>query len=331
MGQAKENIIVMGGGAWGSALTHSLSFNNHLNLQCLVRSEDTKRALQKGHISQLPNSALTTPIHATTDAACLGKADMIYLVLPASATQDALALIADKAPANCPVILCAKGLVSAPDEAGTLQHYFLPEFMRQAAPSRPFAMLSGPSFADEVLTDLPAALVAASSHDTLSNRVNAHFAPSHLRIYSSDDVIGVAIGGAVKNVIALAAGICEGLQLGDNARAALITRGLAETARLIKVTGGKPATISGLAGIGDLMLSASGPHSRNMAYGLALGRGVPVPDSLSEGARTAPLLAQKATALGLDMPITHSVAQALAGASLRDLMTDLLARPSVKE
>lgn len=319
-----NRIIVMGGGAWGAAITSALSQNTSLDVSCLVRDEATRDALQNGYVPRLDNMALPHPIKASCDSASLGTADMIYLVLPASASISALSQIDDFAPADCPIIHCAKGLVSDGDGPALL----LPEYMETHAANRPFALLSGPSFADEVIKGLPCALVAASARLALCDEIISHFAKTHLRLYGGKDVIGVAVGGAVKNVIALAAGIAFGLGLGDNAKAALITRGLAETGRLIKALGGDAATLSGLAGIGDLTLSAAGPHSRNMAYGIALGKGEPLPPALAEGARTAPLLAQRATALAVEMPITQAVAKALAGADLKALITDLLARPA---
>ncbi len=319
-----NHIIVMGGGAWGAALTSALSRNASLDVQCLVRDDATRDALKKGYVPRLDNMALHQRVEATSDSAALRTADMIYLVLPASASISALAQIQSLAPADCPIVLCAKGLVSEQDKHA----FLLPEYMTIFAPNRPFALLSGPSFADEVIKGLPCALVAASDKPALSDEILRHFAPTHLRLYGGKDVIGVAVGGAVKNVIALGAGIAFGLGLGDNAKAALITRGLAETGRLIKALGGDSKTLSGLAGIGDLTLSAAGPHSRNMAYGIALGRDEPLPLALAEGARTAPLLAQRAKALGIEMPITQAVAEALEGADLKQLITHLLARPA---
>ena len=323
----KRQIIVMGGGAWGAALAMALSLNDEIITRCLVRDEATANALSKGTVPRLAHMPLSTPIRATCDDTCLADADAIYLVLPAAATVEALALITRISKAECPVILCAKGLIDTPDHSSL----FLPEFMAHYAISRPFALLSGPSFADEVIKGLPAALVCASDSQPLSEQVVADFLPSHLRLYSGDDPIGVAVGGAVKNVIALAAGICAGLGLGDNAKAALLTRGLAETGRLISALGGNPMSLTGLAGIGDLSLTAAGPHSRNMAYGLALGAGDPLPSALAEGARTAPMLAQRARELQIEMPITQAVAKALTGADLPQLITDLLARKAVRE
>ena len=324
------NIIVMGGGSWGAAITYSLGQNAAVSVTCLVRDETTASALNKGVVPRLNDAVLPTPILAKTTTNCLADADMIYIVLPAAATMEALVQIEQYAPSDCPVILCAKGLVTSTNET-EVSPLFLPEVMNNRPIKRPYAILSGPSFADEVIQNLPAALVCASHDNAVCTAVSHQFSSSNLRIYLSDDPIGVAIGGAIKNIIALASGICDGLGLGDNAKAALITRGLAETGRLINALGGKKETISGLAGIGDLVLSASGPHSRNMAYGLALGQGKALPSSLSEGARSAPLMVDRALALDIEMPITNAVSKALSGEPLSALITDLLARPTVKE
>ena len=322
-----KQTIIMGGGAWGAAIASCLSLNPQLTTSVLVRSQATAEALREGIVPRLNDMALPQPLEASLSPEILQKAEMIYLVLPASATEEAMATIAQYAPAECPVILCAKGLIEDTDKGGL----FLTDYMKQAYPARRFGLLSGPSFADEIIKSLPAALVVASDDSALADEVLSDFEPSHLRLYKGHDPIGVAIGGAVKNVIALAAGISAGLGLGDNAKAALITRGLSETARLITALGGHPKTITGLAGIGDLILSASGPHSRNMAYGMALGQGKPVPDALSEGARTAPLLAKRAEIEQLDMPITKAVTKALEGADLQTIISDLLARPRAEE
>ena len=322
-----QNIVVMGGGAWGAGIANVLSANDALSVSCLVRDEACCAALRSGYVPRLDNMALPAPINASTDPSCLASADGIYLVLPAAATLQAMALIDAHARQECPVIHCAKGLLDAPSQTGML----LPEYMAQFAPHRPFAMLSGPSFADEVIKGLPCALVASSDDGTLCDSLISHFTAPHMRLYKGADPIGVAVGGAVKNVIALGAGIAAGLGLGDNAKAALITRGLAETGRLIDALGGDIKTLNGLAGIGDLTLTATGPHSRNMAYGLALGSGAPLPSALAEGARTAPLLAHRATSLGIEMPITKAVSKALDGADLTQLITALLARPTVTE
>lgn len=327
----KRTALIIGGGAWGSAIATALSYQKHLDVQLLVRDEATCDALASHQVPRLPDITLPHALSATTQPSALIEADIIYLVVPASATLEALELIENYASADCPVVLCAKGLVSYQSSAHSIDHLFLPEIMTRGAPLRPYAILSGPSFADEVIANLPAALVAASTDHALCDAISSDFEASKMRIYGSDDPMGVAIGGAIKNIIALAAGICAGLHLGDNAKAALITRGLAETARLITAFDGQAQTISGLAGIGDLALTAAGPHSRNMAYGIALGKGTTLPNNLCEGARSAPLLAARTTKLDIDMPITKAVAKALSGAPLDQLIADLLARPRVKE
>ena len=321
------NIIVIGGGGWGAAIASQLAKNTNQSVTILVRDSATKQALSAGQIPRLPDCALPVPLSATTDEMLLCKADAVYLVLPAAANEQALAMITHHTRQDVPVILCAKGLIEDTEK----DSLFLSEYMESRHQERPYALLSGPSFADEVLRGLPAALVAASHDEAVKEQMINHFSASDLRLYNGSDPIGVAIGGAVKNIIALAAGISTGLGLGDNARAALITRGLAETARLTHHLGGDKNTLSGLAGIGDLLLSATGPHSRNMAYGMALGAGTNLPDQLCEGARSAPLLAKRAEKEGIEMPVTKAVARALEGDNLTDILSHLLARPAVRE
>jgi glycerol-3-phosphate dehydrogenase (NAD(P)+) len=203
----------------------------------------------------------------------------------------------------------------------------MPELARQMLPDSPHVILSGPTFADEVMLGLPAAITAASADKQAIAAIQQAFAGSHLRVYANHDPVGVAIGGAMKNVIAIAAGCAAGLGLGDNARAALITRGLAEMARFAAAAGAQPDTIYGLSGAGDLALSCAGPHSRNMAYGLALGRGETPPDGLAEGRHSVAVLAARGAALGVELPITSGVDSVVNhGADLRHVVASLLAR-----
>lgn len=298
-----QTIIVMGGGSWGTALAHQLRRNNQNSCRILVRSAQTADDLARGHIRQLAHVKDIAGFDVCRDERCLSTADFIYLVLPVSAHAESLQQINDHAPPSCPVVLCAKGMIADADKGGV----FLPEYVQQYLHNRPVAVLTGPSFADEVLTDLPTALLAASHTPGLSMQIAAHFSASTLRLYHGTDVIGAALGGAVKNVIAIAAGICTGQGLGDNARAGLITRGLAETMRLASHLGADSRTISGLAGMGDLVLSCSGPHSRNMAFGMALGRGEPVPPSLAEGRFSAAKLRARAEHENIELPICFAV------------------------
>ena len=322
------NIVVIGGGSWGAALAHQLRRNKQLNCKILVRSAQTASDLARGHIRQLPAISDLPAFTVTDEAACLAEADFIYLVLPVAAHTDSLAQIQAYAPADTPVVLCAKGLVGDAEKGGL----FLPEYAEARLDGRPTAVLTGPSFADEVLSDLPTALLAASRSQDVSAKVVSHFSASSLRLYQGTDTIGAALGGAVKNVIAIAAGICTGQGLGDNARAGLITRGLAETMRLAEHLGADSRTISGLAGMGDLVLSCSGPHSRNMAYGLALGRGEAVPLSLAEGRFSAAKLRARAEHESIELPICFAVDDIVnRQADIRARITALLSRQAGQE
>ena len=204
--------------------------------------------------------------------------------------------------------------------------------MAQHYPNRRFAILTGPSFADEVLQDKPTALLAASADDTLSEQISAHFSTPSLRIYQGHDVVGAALGGAIKNIIAIAAGIAAGQSLGDNARAGLVTRGLAETTRFASQLGAQPATIMGLAGMGDLVLSCSNQHSRNMAYGFALGSGAAIISQLAEGRYSAARLVKRAEQAGITMPICEAVNMIVNhGADIPQTIACLLARQAGTE
>ena len=323
-----QKIIIIGGGSWGAALAHQLRKNAALDCQILVRSQQTAADLATGHIRQLPEVTGLDSFQVTDDARCLQAADMIYLVLPASAHEESFKAIKAFAPAGIPIVLCAKGLVSDPNKGGL----FLPEYVRAHLIGHPLAILTGPSFADEVLRDLPTALLAASDTAGVPAQIAAQFSPSSLRLYQGKDMIGAALGGAVKNVIAIAAGICAGQGLGDNARAGLITRGLAETARLASQLGADNRTISGLAGIGDLVLSCSGPHSRNMAFGFALGSGKPVPLSLAEGRFSAAKLRARAKYECIELPICFAVDDIVNGnADINTRISGLLSRQAGQE
>ena len=312
---------IIGGGSWGSALAHALRCGTAAP-SLLVRDEATVSALAAGRCRQLADLPARPPFEATTDPAILSDSDMILVVLPVAATPDTLRLIAARAAPTTPVVLCAKGLVMDGDRP-----LLMPELATRMLPDTPHVILSGPTFADEVMLGLPAAITAASTDEQAVAAVQQAFAGSHLRVYANRDPEGVAIGGAMKNVIAIAAGCAAGLGLGDNARAALITRGLAEMARLAAAAGARPDTIYGLSGAGDLALTCAGPHSRNMAYGLALGRGETPPDRLAEGRHSVAALAARGAALGVDLPITSGVDSVINhGADLGAVVASLLAR-----
>jgi glycerol-3-phosphate dehydrogenase (NAD(P)+) len=316
-----SRVAVIGSGAWGTALAaQAARAGNDVTLW--AREPTRARAIAETRENpRLPGIALDPAISVTADLAAI-TADLFLLAVPVQH----LRAVAQDVPAG-PAVICAKGI-----EASSL---LLPsEMLAELAPARPLAVLSGPNFAAEIARGLPAAAVIAAREASLRLSVMARLASDQFRLYGNDDPIGAELGGAAKNVIAIAAGAVIGAGLGENARAALITRGLAEMARLARALGGKPETMTGLSGLGDLVLTATGPMSRNFSLGLALGRGEALAAVLAhqrgvtEGVATAPALVARAAKAGCDVPICAAVAAVLAGrASLRAAMMALLARP----
>ena len=321
-----RRVRVIGGGSWGSALAAALHDAGN-DVAVLVRDEATVRLLAEGRCHQLADIPPVGPIAASTDPAILDEADLVLLVVPVGATAATIETAHSRTGTEAPLVLCAKGMAMTADGAR-----LMPELADAMAPGRPSVLLSGPSFADEVMRGLPAAVVAAGTDSAAVEMVQQSFRASQLRVYASDDPLGVAIGGTMKNVIAIAAGCAIGLGLGDNARAAIITRGLAEMARLASAEGADAKTIYGLSGAGDLALSCAGPHSRNMAYGLALGRGETPDARLAEGRNTVAALAARGRETGIELPITNGVDRVVnGGAALGDVVASLLARPARSE
>jgi len=251
----------------------------------------------------------------------------VLLVCPAQAVRE----VAAQLTSHAPVVICAKGI-----EAGS--GLLMPELLGEVLPGRPIAMLSGPSFAEEVVRGLPTAVSIATIDEELGRVLAGSLAGGFFRPYWTNDVLGVALGGAVKNVLAIAAGIVEGRGLGHNAAAALITRGFAEIARLGQAMGAQLETLTGLSGLGDIVLTCHGPLSRNRSLGLALGQGVSLSDYMSgrrqvvEGAATAPAVLARAQCLGIEMPICAAVDAILhREATLDEAIRALLARPLRRE
>ena len=321
-----RRVRVIGGGGWGSALAAALHDAGN-DVAVLVRDEATVRFLAEGRCRQLADIPPVGPIAASTDPAILDEADLVLPVVPVGPTAATIETAHHRTGTEAPLVLCAKGMAMTADGAR-----LMPELAHAMAPGRPSVLLSGPSFADEVMRGLPAAVVAAGTDSAAVEMVQQSFRASQLRVYASDDPLGVAIGGTMKNVIAIAAGCAIGLGLGDNARAAIITRGLAEMARLAAAEGAETETIYGLSGAGDLALSCAGPHSRNMAYGLALGRGETPDARLAEGRNTVAALAARGHETGVELPITNGVDRVVnGGAPLGDVVASLLARPAGSE
>ena len=305
------NIAILGAGAWGTALAISLSARHRVTLW--ARDAGQISAMSKSHLNQryLPDISLPQELHLTADlGTALSDAELILIVVPIAALRITLLQIAQLS-VTTPIIWACKGFEA---ESSLLPHQVVAESLPQ---NYPCGVLSGPSFALEVARSLPTALTLASGDGEFARRTAQSLHHACLRIYSSTDVIGVEVGGAVKNVLAIAAGISDGLGFGYNARAALITRGLAEMTRLGLKLGGSAETLGGLSGAGDLILTCTGDLSRNRQVGMLLAQQLALPDILrqlghvAEGVytvREVHLLAQR---LGVNMPITEAVYRVL--------------------
>ena len=322
----KDHIAIIGAGAWGTALAIQA---HRAGQRAMLWARDPARAalieLSRANERLLPGVTLPADITITADAGqALNRAALILLVVPAQALRPVLQRLP---PLPAPVLICAKGV-----EAGSLM---LPlEIHAQTHPGMAAGVLSGPNFAHEVARGLPAAAVVASHDAGLRALGVARLGSAGFRLYGGDDAVGAEIGGAAKNVIAIAAGAVMGAGLGENARAALITRGLAEIARLATALGGRADTVAGLSGLGDLLLTATGPGSRNTSLGMALGRGESLTEILAarqgvtEGVTTAPALVARAAQLGVDLPICAAVAELVRGrVTVQEAVARLLARP----
>lgn len=304
-------ITLLGAGAWGSAMAVSAALRHEV---CLwVRDPAQCAAMQAAHRNQryLPEIALPATLALTSDrSAALAHAagGLTVVATPMAGLREALVGLPDARP----VLWLSKGFESG---SGALGH----EVARALRPGAACGVLSGPSFALEVARGQPTALVAASEDDALAAQAVEAFHGDALRVYSSRDVVGVEVGGAVKNVLAIAVGALDGLHLGLNARAALITRGLAEVTRLGVALGARAETFMGLSGLGDLVLTATGDLSRNRRLGMLLAAGRPLEAALAElghvaeGVPSAPMVLARARSLGVEMPITQCVVDALEG------------------
>jgi glycerol-3-phosphate dehydrogenase (NAD(P)+) len=317
-------IAVLGAGAWGTALTIHTAARHEVMLWARDSAQLQRMRTVRRNERYLPEVAIAPGVALTAlrdEAVAFGRGGLLIIATPMAALREQLQAL----PREQPVWWLCKGFEQA---SGALGH----EIARELRGAAPCGVLSGPSFALEVARGLPTALVAASSDaDLVAAAVAALHGPA-LRVYASDDPVGVEVGGAVKNVLAIATGIADALALGQNARAALITRGLAEMTRLGVALGARAETFMGLSGLGDLVLTATGDLSRNRQVGLALGRGEELRAILSqlghvaEGVVTAPMVLARARAFGIEMPLCEAVDQVLAGAltprqALEQLMT----------
>ncbi|TFI59509.1 NAD(P)-dependent glycerol-3-phosphate dehydrogenase [Sphingomonas parva] len=317
-------IGVIGGGAWGTALAQVAAGSGEALLW--ARESEVVESINAARENRLflPGIALDPAIRATDDLSALAGCEALLVVTPA---QHMRAVLAAMPRLEAPLILCAKGM----EESTTkLMH----DVAREEQPDAPIAVLSGPTFAHEVAARQPAAVTLAVEAQAVGERLRARLARPWFRPYLSDDVIGAEIGGAVKNVLAIACGVVEGRGLGLNARAALISRGFAEMTRFGLARGARAETLAGLSGLGDLVLTCSSTSSRNFSLGKGLGEGRSAAELLrdrrtvAEGAFTAPVLDRAARAAGVDMPIVAAVCALLSGeGSVGEVVERLLARP----
>jgi glycerol-3-phosphate dehydrogenase (NAD(P)+) len=319
---AFQSVAVIGAGAWGTALA-TVAARAGRNVTLWARNaEHAARISSTRDNPRLPGVKLTPEIVVTSELSLAARADMLLIATPAQHLRGAVNMLASHVTKPVPVIACAKGI-----EHGT--HKFMTDVIAEAAPHTLPAILSGPSFADDVARGLPTAVTLAAKDGALASQMVQALGSATFRPYHTTDIRGVEIGGAAKNVLAIAAGIVVGRNLGASALAALTTRGFSELARLGRACGARTETLSGLSGLGDLLLSCSTAQSRNFALGIALGRGEAAPaGKLAEGAFTAPVLVELAAAQKVDMPVSQAVAAILNGQLTIDAAIEgLLTRP----
>ena len=327
-----NKISVIGGGAWGTALA-AMAARAGRDVLLWAREDGVVTSINEAHENKdfLPDVTLPESLKATENMADVAAAEVILMVVPAqfvrAITQDMKVFLKE----STPIILCAKGIEQS---TGKMMN----EVVTEVLPKSPLVVLSGPTFAREVAANMPSAVTIASKYQQIAQNVADTLGQPTFRPYLSRDVVGAEVGGAVKNVLAVACGIVAGLELGDNARAALITRGLAEMVRFGEVFGAKRETMMGLCGLGDLILTCSSVQSRNMSLGMALGQGKSVSEimsgriSVAEGYHTAGILAEIAERENIDMPIAAAVNEILhKGGDVKEIVQQLMNRPYVSE
>lgn len=330
-----SRIAVLGAGAWGTALALSLARRGGHDLTLWAHSPEHAEELTDSgeNLRYLPGFVVPLDIHITAQLPkAIQGADVILCVTPAQALRSVMEQIA-------PVLQPHQVLLSA--SKGIEERTFLrmAQVAAEHAPDNPFGTLGGPSFAQEVAAGMPTAITMATDDPVLGKRLQDDFTSSSLRVYRNEDVIGTELGGALKNVIALAAGVVTGLELGANAGAGLITRGMAEITRLAMACGGRRETLSGLAGMGDLVLTCTGGLSRNRTVGVELGKGRSLPEILAglngkvaEGVRSTTAAIGLAQRYGVEMPITEQMAAILhQNKPPREAIRELMARPGRTE
>lgn len=325
-----SSIGVIGAGAFGTALANAAARAGR-KVALWTRDPDHAEAMRasRENARRLPGVKLEAAVMPMADLAACAGSQAVLLATPAQTARDMAEALALVLKPGVPVVLCAKGI-------DRVSGQFLGDIVGDALPRQPIAMLSGPSFAADVARGLPTAVSLACTDAAIAEKLALSLSSSSFRLYHGTDLRGVEIGGAAKNVLAIACGIVIGMGLGESARAALVARGFAELMRFASAYGGRPATLMGLSGLGDLVLTCGSPQSRNFSFGLALGQGQSLAEAsggkLVEGALTASVLLALAMARGIDMPIVEQVAALVAGETdVKAAITDLLARPMKAE
>ena len=311
-----NSVGIVGGGAWGTALAQTMRLAGR-ETRLWARELEVVAGINASHQNALflPGVALDRGLKATADIAEVAGLDVVLMVPPAQHVRAVGAVLAPRLAPGKPVVVCAKGLEQS---SGKLMGEVIAEVLPQAR----LAVLSGPSFAADVVRGLPAALTLACADEELAQQLVEALAYRQFRLYRSTDVVGVQLGGAVKNVLAIAAGIVEGKGLGASAHAALVSRGFAELRRFGEALGAKAETLMGLSGLGDLLLTCGSPQSRNMSLGRALGQGQTLQSildarrSVAEGVPTAAAVARVAAGKGIDMPISQAVHAIVSGKAI---------------
>ncbi len=322
------SVGVIGGGAWGTALAQSCA-RGGLSVRIQAREAEVVESINARHENEafLPGVKLEPGVVAVAELSALADLDFVLAVPPAQHMRHVLSEFAPSVREGTPIVLCSKGV-----ERGTLE--LMTDVLKETVPQARPAVLSGPSFAADVVRGLPTAVTLACEDAVLGEALAQAVAAPAFRPYLADDLIGAEVGGAIKNVLAIACGISEGRGLGKSAHAGLITRGFAEMTRIGVAMGGQAETVAGLCGLGDLVLTCSSPQSRNMSVGLALGQGQTLYQALegkrsvAEGVDSAPAVRQLVAKLGVEAPICEAVAAILAGEIDVDQAIDgLLNRP----
>lgn len=322
-----QSCGVLGAGAWGGALALAAArAGRDVTLWARDAAHVLEMQREKSNRRYLPDVPFEASIKATADLAAALRADVILAVIPAQALRSVLEAAAHVVRPGAPIVICAKGIERA---SGLL----MSEVAADCLPENPVAILSGPSFAQDVAWRLPTAVTVAAHESALAAQLAERLSSTAFRLYHTNDLRGVEIGGAAKNVLAIACGIAAGRGLGASANAALVARGFAELSRFARAYGARPETLMGLSGLGDLVLTCGSTQSRNFALGHALGAGAHVAAAiaggkLAEGAHTAPILVEMARARGVDMPIAESVAAIIKGeVGVAGAIEALLSRP----